>query len=152
MALITLIIQSTFCTNCGPEQFGMIPALCNPQATDLWASELGRTLQRIDRDLGRQQVCLIVPLWKQTPKEVALKADWYFSLTHRAYLQNCLEIWLCLYVLFLVCSAKNYCRLQNRHMALMALIGQSTFCTKPSTMAQKCLQNSGNMSHEQIHR
>ena len=92
MALITLIIQSTFCTNCGPEQFGMICALWNPQATDLWASELGRTLQRIDRDLGRQQVCLIVPIWKQTPKEVALKADWYFSLTHRAYLQNCLEI------------------------------------------------------------
>lgn len=29
------------------------------QATDLWSSELGRTLQRIDRDLGRQQVYLI---------------------------------------------------------------------------------------------
>ena len=51
---------------------------------------------------------------------------------------------------FLFIAVKNYCRLQNRHMALMALIGQSTFCTKPSTMAQKCLQNSGNMSHEQI--
>lgn len=62
MALITLIIQSTFCTNSGPEQFGMICTLCNPQATDLWTSELGRTLQRIDRDLGRQQVYLLVPI------------------------------------------------------------------------------------------
>ena len=30
------------------------------QATDLWASELGHTLQRIDQDLGRQVLIIIL--------------------------------------------------------------------------------------------
>ena len=64
MALITLTSQFTFCTNCGLEQIGMICTLCNPQATDLWASELGSTLQRIDRDLGTQKVYLTVHMYE----------------------------------------------------------------------------------------
>ena len=42
------------------------------QATDLWASELGETLQRIDQDLGRQ-VALSSP---QKAQETEQKKLW----------------------------------------------------------------------------
>jgi len=41
-----------------------LPSGTGRTATDLWASELGRTLQRIDRDLGRQQRQKLLPAAK----------------------------------------------------------------------------------------
>ena len=84
------------------------------QATDLWSSELGHTLQRIDRDLGRQVYLIwyinIMIWWYFVPKKTNSKRGSFIGrLTHITCktLFTSLEIWLCWCVLFLVCSSKK---------------------------------------------
>merc|ERR1739842_91761 len=50
---VPTLVLSLFLVTSVTEQI-RLPRGTGKTATDLWASELGQTLQRIDRDLGRQ--------------------------------------------------------------------------------------------------